>query len=120
MPPKRAPSGPLLHTPQAWGQRPALFVYYRVHSQNLDHAVLAVRQQQQLLRGKHPGLQAEIMRRSDADPAQATLMEVYSTGTGAGAPPAPALVQEIEAAMGQALQGLLLGVRHTEAFMPCA
>lgn len=97
-----------------------MFVYYRVHSQNLDHAVLAVQQQQQQLRGKHPGLQAALMRRVDADPAQATLMEVYSTGTGAGALPAPALVQEVEVAMAQALQGLLLGARHTEAFLPCA
>ena len=51
---------------------------------------------------------------------EATLMEVYSTGTGAGALPAPALVQEVEVAMAQALQGLLLGARHTEAFLPCA
>ena len=61
------------------------------------------------------------MRRSDTDPSQATLMEAYvATGAGENDLPEPALVREIEAAMAQALQGVLLGTRHTEAFMPCA
>lgn len=120
MAPERVPAEPLMSPPQAWGQRPTLFVYYRVHSQNLDHAVLVVQQQQQQLRGRNPGLQAVLMRRSDADPTQATLMEVYAVA-GAGAYGLPAaLAQEIEADMGQALQGLLLSARHTEAFTPCA
>lgn len=103
---------------QAWGLRPAWFVYYRVHPQNLEHAVLAVQQQQQELRGAYLGLQATLMRRSDENPTQATLMEIYQ-----GSQPgllSPALAAEIETAMASVLQGLLLGPRHTEEFLPCA
>lgn len=118
MPPERTPAE---CTPLAWGQRPALFVYYRVHSQNMESAVLAVQQQQHQLRAGHPGLQAMLMHRSDADLAQATLMEIYVSAAGdVHGLPVAALAQEIESAMARALHGLLAGPRHTEEFMPCA
>ena len=115
---ERLHAEPVRSPRSVWGRQPTLFVYYRVHPQNLDHAVLAVQQQQQQLRGRHPGLQATLMRRTNTDPTSATLMEVYAAaGTGAMA---TGLAQEIEAAMADALQGLLLGARHTEDFTPCA
>jgi hypothetical protein len=79
---------------------------------------LAVQQQQRDLCIAHPGLQAALMRRAEADAVQATLMEVYAT-PGEGLPPA-ALRQRIEAAMAVALQGLVQGERHGEGFCPCA
>jgi hypothetical protein len=116
----RPEQGLVQPAPQAWGLQPAWFVYYRVHPQNLEHAVLAVQQQQQCLRGVHPGLQAALMRRSDTDPAHVTLMEIYVAPGANGGLPSPALAQAIEATMAGALQGLMQGPRHTEEFLPCA
>lgn len=111
-------------TPQlssaVWGRMPVWLVYYRVLSSHLEHAVLAVQQQQQQLRGAYPGLRAALMRRSDEHPAQATLMEIYALPGEAVSLPAPALRDAIEAAMAPALVGLLQGERHGEGFLPCA
>lgn len=106
--------------PQAWGRHPAWFVYYRVPTSQLDHAVLAVQQQQQQLRGAYPGLQASLMRRSDPACEHTTLMEVYSRPGSASAWPDPALCAAIERAMAPALAKLLQGERHVEGFEPCA
>jgi hypothetical protein len=96
------------------------FVYYRVLSSHLDRAVLAVQQQQQQLRGAHPGLQATLMRRSDPQPVHTTLMEVYVAPDADGQGPDLALAEAIEAAVAPALAGLLQGERHREGFVPCA
>jgi hypothetical protein len=94
------------------------FVYYQVHCNDEEHVVAAVQQQQQQLQQRHAGLSAALMRRPERVDERITLMEIYTTGAPSGDD--PALLRDIESAQMAVLQGRLHGVRHVEAFLPCA
>lgn len=82
------------------------YVYYRVDEAELGAVVPAVRAWQRGLCERHPGLQAELLRRPELREGQVTLMEVYG-------PLDDALAAIVEAEA----RGLLPHLqRHVEAF----
>ena len=93
-----------------------LYVYYTVAGSDLAGARACVHSFQAVLRDRHAGLQARVLQRAElAAAGSQTWMEVYSTSGGVS--------PELEHAIGtaaEALQPWLQGVRHTEAFVPCA
>lgn len=96
-----------------------LYIYWRVGVAQLPQALAAASGLQQVLRLRHPGLQARLLQRSDAahgeDGARsATLMEVYSLPGGIGGP--VRLDIEQQAAAHLASLGPAAGPRHVEAF----
>lgn len=101
-----------------------LFVYYRVATQDADSLRLAVSAMHARLSHAHPGLQARLLRRTDALAGEDTWMETYAAPASSGAQEAAVGVSdelcariEHEAA---AWQHLCAGPRHTEVFEPCA
>ena len=84
-----------------------LYVYYKVAEPALAAAVAAVRQVQAALVARHPGLQADLLRRPEVQDGQVTLMETY----------AGALTPAVEAAIAEATS-TLPRPRHLERFMP--
>lgn len=102
-----------------------LFIYYRIHLQAVPAAKAAVVAMQTRLRQLHPGLSARLLCRAepdtalDAAPTQ-TWMETYAIDPmthPAGI--TPELQAEIDAEA-RVLAAWIAGVRHTEAFLPCA
>jgi hypothetical protein len=98
-----------------------LFIYYRVNSTQLHAAIDAATRLQAALRARHPGLEAQLMRRADAADANATLMEIYAIDALAS----PAGIQaglrlDIEQQASAALAALIVGPRHVEEFDACA
>lgn len=77
------------------------YVYYRVPADRVADAVAALRP----LLGN-----AELLRRPELRDGRVTLMEVHVGG----------LAPELDAALRQALTGLIDGERHVEAFEPLA
>ena len=84
-----------------------LYVYYRVPEAALADTLATVRVMQHALRAAHPGLQTELMRRSDVRNAEVTLMETY----------AGAMTPALEAALADAARALPQP-RHLERFEP--
>lgn len=102
----------------------SLYVYYRVTQAELARAVAAVQAMQAGLCARHPGLQAQVLRRVEAAAAAVaeagadavvTLMEVYSAPQGVS----DALLAEIEAAAASQWTEARMGARHLERFEPC-
>jgi hypothetical protein len=73
---------------------------------------------QAALCARHPGLNAELLRRPGSTDGQITVMETYTAEAPQGVE--EALQAAIEADAAQALQGLLRSERHVEVFEPCA
>jgi len=102
-----------------------LFIYYRVDLQAVPAAKAAVVAMQARLRQRHPGLKARLLRRAEPDTAPdaastQTWMETYAIDPmthPAGI--TPELEAEIDAEA-RVLAAWINGVRHTEAFRPCA
>ena len=98
-----------------------LFIYYRVHLQAAPAAKAAVIAMQTRLQQRHPGLKARLLCRIESDPAPTqTWMETYAIDPmthPAGI--TPELQAEIDAEA-RVLAESIDGVRHTEAFRPCA
>lgn len=102
-----------------------LFIYYRVHLQAVPAAKAAVVAMQVRLRQRHPGLKARLLRRAEPETAPdaastQTWMETYAIDPmthPAGI--TPELEAEIDAEA-RVLAAWINGVRHTEAFRPCA
>jgi hypothetical protein len=102
-----------------------LFIYYRVHLQAAPAAKAAVVAMQTRLRQRHPGLRTRLLCRADLDSAPDTAttqtwMETYAIDPmthPAGI--SPELQAEIDAEA-RVLVAWIDGVRHTEAFRPCA
>ena len=82
-----------------------LYVYYRVPEAALAASVAAAQSMQAALVAVHPGLQAELLRRSEVRNAEVTLMETYVGGL------TPALLAAIDQAAGALPQP-----RHAEWF----
>ena len=101
-----------------------LYVYYRVATRDADALRLAVNAMHDRLRRTHPGLQARLLRRTDALTGEDTWMETYAMPSSIGAPEAAVGVgDELCARIGHeasAWQHLRAGPRHTEVFEPCA
>ena len=98
-----------------------LFIYYRVNSTQVHAAIDAAMHLQAALRARHPGLEAQLMRRADDTDSNATLMEIYAID--ALASPAgfqATLRADIEQRAAAALVGLIVGSRHVEEFDACA
>ena len=102
----------------------SLYVYYRVTQAELARAVAAVQVMQTGLCARHPGLQAQVLRRVETAAAAVaeagadavvTLMEVYSAPQGVS----DALLAEIEAAAASQGTEVRMGARHLERFEPC-
>ena len=102
----------------------SLYIYYRVTPADLARAVASVRALQADLCARHPGLQAQVLRRVEAAPdgmpAQdadrpVTLMEVYAAEPGVD----DALLGEIEAAAAAQRPQFGTSARHLELFEPC-
>lgn len=94
-----------------------LYIYYRVNLRSEDVALQVAGAMQQSLRERHPGLQARLLRRSEAgaDGLQ-TWMETYALpGIGINT----ALEREIAEAA-SAWAAYISGPRHCEVFCPCA
>ena len=96
--------------------RRELYVYYRVATRDLAAALRIVERAHDDLRLQYPGLFARVLRRAD-EPAidDVTLMEIYRADEGID----DTLQRCIEEAAA-ALTPLLIGTRHTEAFVPLA
>jgi uncharacterized protein DUF4936 len=96
--------------------RRELYVYYRVATRDLPAALRIVEQAQHRLHVQCPTLFARVLRRAD-EPAidDVTLMEIYRADEGID----DTLQRCIEEAAA-ALTPLLIGTRHTEAFVPLA
>lgn len=90
-----------------------LFVYYRVAIADLPTAVAAVRELQDALRARHPGVDAALLRRPETRDGTATLMETYAAPGGVD----DALAADIERL---AVDAGLPGPRHVEVFEPLA
>ena len=97
-----------------------LFVYYRVAAHNADALRLAVSAMQDRLRLALPGVQARLLRRTEATDGMDTWMETYAvpitTDPGGVSDSLCARIEHDAAAW----QHLRAGPRHTEVFEPCA
>jgi hypothetical protein len=89
-----------------------LFIYWRTAPHDAAAAIQAVAAAQAALRQAHPGLQARLLQRSDADGAQVTLMETYGR---AARGIDLALQDAIETAAGSTARWRV-GARHLEVF----
>ncbi|MBY0468564.1 MAG: DUF4936 family protein [Burkholderiaceae bacterium] len=103
-----------------------LYVYYRVATHHADALRLAVSAMHDRLRQAHPGLQARLLRRTEALAGEDTWMETYAVPASIGVPVVAgaegvgdALCARIEHEA-SAWQHLRAGPRHTEVFEPCA
>jgi hypothetical protein len=98
-----------------------LFIYYRIGCADTAGALAAVHAFQQRLCGRHGGLTARLLRRSElaGDPSNdpQTWMEIYSRNEADGISSALQADIESEAAV---LAPCIVGARHTEGFVPCA
>lgn len=85
-----------------------LYVYYRVAEPALTATVHAVQGLQAGLLARHPGLQAQLLRRPELQGGEVTLMEAY----------AGAITPALAAAIGQAAAAIsaLPQPRHVELF----
>lgn len=87
---------------------PALFVYWHTAPERADAATVAAQAFQAQARARHPGLQARLYRRHDADRARVTLMETYASPVG--------LPAELVGEAAQALAAWAPAGRHEERF----
>lgn len=102
------------------------FIYYRVAPGDLPRAMEAVRKAQARLCEEQPGLRAALMQKTPAAGAHEpmTLLEIYSVAADRAsdwtADRVAALPAAIEHVAGAAVAPWLQGLRHLEAFEPCA
>lgn len=100
---------------------PELYVYYRVPTPEAARLRMAVTALHDQLRHTLPGLQARLLRRTDAAAGLDTWMETYALPS---APLDTRLADALDAALAQQAtawrQLLGDGQRHTEVFEPCA
>lgn len=102
----------------------SLYVYYRLTQGDLTRAVAAVQVMQAALCARHPGLQAQLLRRAETASTAAavagaeavvTLMEVYTAPQGVD----DAWVIAIEAEAARLPDATRASPRHLELFEPC-
>jgi len=94
-----------------------LYIYYRVPAVDAALCCGEIVQWQRALCAALPGLQAELLRRPQADAqALATLMETYAAPQGID----DALQARIETEALAVVGTRLIGARHTEVFVACA
>ena len=97
--------------------RRELYVYYRVATRDLAAALRIVERAHDDLRLQYPGLFARVLRRADDSAGHSvTLMETYRADDGID----DTLQRRLEETVSPALTPLLIGTRHTEAFVPVA
>jgi hypothetical protein len=101
--------------------RRRVYVYYRVDAAQADAAIAAARRAQVLLRERHVGLRADLMRRPETTDGHVTLMEAYARDA-AVSPDGidAALLRDIEAEVAPATASWMVGARHVEVFDACA
>ena len=87
---------------------PALFIYWHTAPESADAAVAAAQAFQANARARHPGLQARLYRRHDADRGRVTLMETYASAAG--------LPAELASEAAQALAAWAPAGRQEERF----
>jgi len=98
-----------------------LFIYYRVNAAQANEAVAAASGMQRLLRERHAGLQTALLRRSDNDQPDVTLMEIYAFDATLAPDGVTVLLQAaIESQAAVSLSALVNGTRHLEVFELCA
>jgi hypothetical protein len=95
-----------------------LFVWYRVRSDRVDEARMAVLVLQQSLRGRWPGMQARLLIRDDGETS--TWMETYSLPGDTDDAGIDSAIEAAIAAAAQSLERLIDGARHVEAFAAVA
>jgi len=98
-----------------------LFIYYRIDAASAALALAASQVMQHDLRSRYPKLVARLLSRPD-EPGdkphnQPTWMETYSFADAGGV--SSELQAEIEA-RASVLNPFIIGIRHTEVFVPCA
>jgi hypothetical protein len=98
-----------------------VFIYYRVTATHAQAAIEAATRMQAALRARHPGLEAQLMRRTDDADPNPTLMETYAIDAGSSPFGIDAAVRaDIEQCAAAALGAWLVGSRHLEEFDACA
>ena len=93
-----------------------LFVYFRLARESEAQVEDAVRGLQAVWQAQMPGLQCELLRRSDRSGDVVTLMETYSCSGGVSTE----WQERIERDATAILSTWVLGDRHVEVFEPCA
>jgi hypothetical protein len=93
-----------------------VYVYYRVSPQHLAAAQDGVRSLQRRWRELLPALRCELLRRSEPEANEVTLMETYVCDAGIS----PHWRERIERETHELLAPWLIGRRHVEVFEPCA
>lgn len=93
-----------------------LFIYYRVDAGRAGETLPLVLDFQRRACARHPGLQAELLKRPEEKDGLQTWMEVYSCPGG--------IPREVEAELSDANgRAFIFGIRshlYVEAFVPCA
>lgn len=98
-----------------------LFIYYRVNAAQANEAVAAASSMQRVLRERHAGLQTALLRRTDDDQPDITLMETYALDAAVAPHGITVELQAtIEAQAVVSLGALVTGARHLEVFDLCA
>lgn len=103
---------------------PELFIYYRIHMNQIEMARREIQAFQARIGTAYPGLVARLLTRADgADGEHETWMEHYRIETG-DPTTAEGLTSEIQARIEHdataQLSRWIAGPRHTEVFIPCA
>jgi hypothetical protein len=86
----------------------SLFIYWQARPDDAAGAEAAASAFQSQVRARHPGLQALLYRRQDADLERVTLMESYACAAG--------LPYALQAEADAALHAWALSGRHVEIF----
>jgi hypothetical protein len=98
-----------------------VFIYYRVSAADALAAIDAAKRMQTALRARHPGLEAQLMRRTDDRDPNPTLMETYAFDARACREGIDVdLRANIERCAAAALSAWIIGGRHVEVFDACA
>ncbi|MDL2336488.1 MAG: DUF4936 family protein [Pseudomonadota bacterium] len=97
-----------------------LCIYFRAAPDNADAVRVAVVEMQSRLRGDFPGLQARLLRRTDASRGFDTWMETYAIPSDAGSRGVTDVLGSTIERRAAAWGALLDGPRHIESFEPCA
>ncbi len=92
-----------------------LFIYYRIRPGMSGSALAAVASMQDELRAAHPGLEARLLRRTDAVSGRETWMETYAARAAGGAG-VDAASRAAIASRSAALADFIDGPRRTEPF----
>lgn len=93
-----------------------LFIYYRVDAARAEEALPLVLDFQRRACARHPGLQAELLKRPGEKDGLQTWMEVYSS---LGGVPSEVEAELSDSAGRSAISGILSNL-YVEVFVPCA